>query len=205
MSRRWAAVALGALVLLTAAPALGAPVGVSSATLTTGTLAAPSLYAVAVATNDDRGGGRGRIDAGDSLDLVLDGALDASSVCSSWSPTGSPQTLTGVTLTMLDGASDVLVLSTPAGGCVGGLRLGAVDTGSTATVTGGDVTFVDCSVTLVRTATTSTVTVVFGAASGGKLGKPGTVTLTWTPHPGLRDVGGSPVARGTASVTGVAW
>ena len=205
MTRLRAAAALGlaAAVLATAAPALSAPLGLTSATLLTGSLTAPTLYATSVVTNDDRGGGRGRIDAGDSTDLGLTGSLDASTVCSVWTPAAATASLADVTVTLTDGPTDVLTFASAS--CPGGLHLGSVDTGSDLTA-GGDVTFPGSTMTLTRSTTAATLTVAFGAPAGGKLGKPGTVSLTWTPHPALRDTAGSPVALGTAaSAAGVAW
>ncbi|MDP3711774.1 MAG: hypothetical protein Q8R60_04740 [Mycobacteriales bacterium] len=179
--------------------------------LTVASLPSPTLYASSVASTDDRGGGRGKVDTGDSTTLVLGGRLRPSSLCSTWVETATPQTVTGLTLRLLDGAgtggNDVLVVDTaPTGGCAGGLRLGTVDTGSAGFVTGGSVSFTASTATLTWTATSATLDVVFGTRSG-PLANPGVATvLTWTPDPGLLDGSGLAIADGTASsVSAVQW
>lgn len=172
--------------------------------LAVASLPSPTLYASSVSSTDDKGGGKGKVDAGDSTTLVLGGRLQASSLCSSWSETAAPQTVTGLTLRLLDdagaGGNDLLVVdAAPSGGCVGGLRLGTVDTGSAGFVTAGAVAFTGSTATLRWGSASSTLLVVFGARSGA-VAAPGVATvLTWTPDPLLRDGSGLAIAEGTAS------
>lgn len=205
-----AAALVGALLGL---PGIGwsAALVLRSGTIAVASLPSPTLYASSVASTDDRGGGRGKVDTGDSTTLVLGGRLRPSSLCSAWGETAAPQTVTGLTLRLLDGAgtggTDLLVVdAAPTGGCASGLRLGSVDTGSPGFVTGGTVAFTASSATLRWTATSSTLDLVFGTRSG-PVANPGVATvLTWTPDPGLLDGSGLAIAAGTASsVSAVQW
>jgi hypothetical protein len=211
VSARRALVLTALTALLTTVPALGwgAPLQLASERLTGAQLASPSLYPSAVSSTDDKGGGKGKVDAGDSTTLVLGGRLDPSSVCSSWTATTAAQTATGLTVTLTDGgsANDVLVVTTAAtAGCTAGLRLGTVDTGHPGFVTGGSVSFGGSTATLTWSTTSSTVVVVFGTRTG-PLANPGAASvLTWTPHPATRDSSGLAIARGTAlSASTVQW
>jgi hypothetical protein len=205
-----AAALVGALLGL---PGIGwsAALVLRSGTIAVASLPSPTLYASSVSSTDDRGGGRGKVDTGDGTTLVLGGRLRPSSLCSAWGETTTPQTVTGLTLRLLDGAgaggNDVLVVdAAPTGGCAGGLRLGTVDTGSAGFVTGGSVSFTGSPATLRWTATSATLDLVFGTRTG-PLANPGIATvLTWTPDPGLLDGSGLGIAAGTAaSVSAVQW
>lgn len=201
---------VGALLGL---PGIGWSAGLvlRSGTIAVATLPSPTLYASSVSSTDDRGGGRGKVDAGDSTTLVLSGRLRPSSLCSTFTETAAPQTVTGLTLRLLDGAgtggTDLLVVdAAPTGGCAGGLRLGSVDTGSAGFVTAGSVAFTASTASLTWTATSATVALVFGTRSGA-VANPGVATvLTWTPDPALLDGNGLAIADGTASsVSAVQW
>lgn len=208
---RLVAVAATAAVLVSGDLAWSASLGLSSSTMTTVQLPSPSLYALAVATTDDKGGGKGKLDIGDSTTLTYRGTLRPSSLCSSWTATTAPQTATGLTVALQDGTgasgADVVVLdASPTAGCTSGLRLGTVDTGSPSYATAGPVAFTNTSATLTWTATGSTVVVVFGTRVGVVDKAPGTSVVTWTVNPAALDGNGLPVATGTTSSTAaVQW
>lgn len=210
--RRLAAVGLGLAALLLPSAGWSAPLGLTSSSLTVAALPSPSLYAAAVRSTDDRGGGKGKIDPGDSTILTYAGSLRASSVCSGWASSPGPQPVGGLTVRLLDGAgatgNDVLVVdAAPVPGCSGGLRLGTVDTGSPSHVTAGSVAFTGSTATLTWSATSATVELVFGTRSG-PVANPGVATvLTWTPDTAVTvDTNGLAIARGTAATApAVQW
>ncbi len=210
--RRPAAIGLGVAALLLPSAVWSAPIGLTSSSLTVAAVPAPSLYAAAVRTIDDRGGGRGKIDQGDSTLLTYAGSLRASSICSGWTNTPGPQSVGGLTVRLLDGAgatgNDVVTVDlAPVPGCGSGLRLGRVDTGTALHVTAGGVDFTGSTATLTWSTTSATVALVFGTRTA-PVANPGVATsLTWTPEAAVTvDTNGFSIARGTAAgPTAVQW
>lgn len=209
--RRAAAVAAAATVLLTGDLAWSAPLGLTSVTMTTAQLPSPSLYGLSVATMDDKGGGKGKLDIGDSTTLTYRGSLQPSSLCSSWTATTTTQTVTGLTVWLLDGTgaggNDVVSLDAPpTAACGAGLRVGTVDTGDTGYALAGSVAFTGSTATLSWTPTGATVVVVFGTRTGAVAKAAGTSVATWSVNPAAQDAAGLPVAVGTTSNTAaVQW
>lgn len=210
--RRLAVIGLGAAAFLLPSAGWSAPIGLTSSSLTAAAVSGPSLYAAAVRAIDDKGGGRGKIDQGDSTILTYAGSLRASSICSGWTNTPGPQAVGGLTVRLLDNAgvtgNDVVVVDlAPVPGCGSGLRLGRVDTGTALHVTTGSVDFTGSTATLTWSATSATVALVFGIRTAAVSNPLVATSLTWTPDLAVTvDVNGFPIARGTATTTpAVQW
>jgi hypothetical protein len=160
------------------------------------------------------GGTAGQADRGDRLVVTFPRALDASTICSTWSasPTNT-QTISSnwaIVVTITDGGAgnDVLTVASP-GACGGGVDLGTVDLGSTDFTSGGDHTFAGNGnggrTTLAYDPNALQLTVTFGTRGGtGTATTVGPVTATYTPSGTLLYGDGSSVAPAIGTTTGAA-
>jgi hypothetical protein len=150
----------------------------------------------------------------DRVVLTFPRALDASTLCGTWSaaPTSTQTVSTNnaLVVTVVDGgtANDSLTL-TASGVCANTIGLGTIDLGSTGFTSGGNLTFNGNGnggrTTLAYDPSTFQVTVVLGSRGGaGTAATVGSVTATYTPSGALLYGDGTSVAPATATTTGAA-
>lgn len=136
---------------------------------------------------------RGQVSKGDTLTAAFNAQASQATICSGWSNATSSQSLSLVTLTLLDGTStnDVLTVSAVPTTCATGFHLGTFDLGSAGFVSGGNATFTGSRITLTQTATSTSVTLTLGNRSGATTATVSTpVALTWTPDIAVTDTAG---------------
>jgi hypothetical protein len=142
------------------------------------------------------GGTAGTADKGDTVSITFSETISVGSLCSTWSGNGSNQTLSAnndVTVTITNGGVGNDVLTVTSASCT--FHLGSVDLGSTGWVTatrtfsgaGGNKS------TISWTASTRTLLITLGSASGSVGSGIGNVTPVYTPSASIADVAGNPM------------
>lgn len=172
----------------------------------------PSPTPTSVQTVNGGGGQTGRANQGDIVRVVYSQALDASSLCSTWSGNLLNQILNldnVVAVTINDnaaGGNDQLVVAVT-GACASNFRFGSIDLGNANFVVGSPVTFSGLGTgksTIAWDPSTRELTITLGARSLGP--NPGRVnantTATYMPDAGIRNPGGVSIT-GTAARTAV--
>lgn len=195
---RWPA---GAAVLAVLVPAVAhaAPLGITSARLGAAQVAPPAFHATALAVTSS-GGNRHDVHSpsqDDEIVLQLSQPVAPASVCAGWS-TAAPQTLSGVTVDLVDGGAgpDSLQVSAGPASCpaprLAGFVLGS---GAYASDT---VRFRGSSIVLAHGAdATSTLTLRLGRPSRRVTPIEVPTVVEAVPDPALRDTSGRPVSAGT--------
>ena len=183
-----------ALVLGGTGMAWSAAQPVTSASLGAFRLGPPAFYPAQVSTAaaafKPQHGQPGK---GDMLTAAFNAQASQPTICSGWSNANSSQSLSSVTLTIVDGIStnDVLTVSAVPTTCATGFHLGTFDLGSAGFVSGGNALFTGSSITLTQTATSTSVTLTLGTRSGGTTATVSTaVAVTWTPDTAVTDTAG---------------
>lgn len=194
-------VGLVVLAVLIPGSAVAAQLAVTSDRLGAATTVPPPFHLTAVTvtagTKDTS-----RPSQGDVLVVRLSQRLSAGSVCPG-APDGSPQTLTGVTLELVDGgaAPDSLRIGSGPTECPAPKAL-SFTLGSTAYSTGGIISLTDSSITLqYETGSASTLTVTLGKPSRRPAAVSAATVVTAVPDPALRDTSGRAISLGTAATT----
>ena len=159
-------------------------------TFATPTQTAPTAVAL---TNNS-----GQVGSGDTATVTFSGPLNASTICSTWTGTGT-ETLTNATITFANGTTDTFTASAPTATCAGNGNFGTVNSGSN--YVGGNVTFTGSTITWNPTADTLTFTMGTAGGTGTRdnnvtAGKPG-----YTASPNVSDSSGIPVST-TAFTSG---
>jgi hypothetical protein len=153
-----------------------------------------SISSMSLKNNGFGGTAKGKIESGDWFAIKFGEPIAVNSMCSLWSGNSSDHSLSGngeVTVTIVDGtgtADDTVNVS--ASKCT--LHLGTIDLGSSAYVSGGNVTFTgngSNASTVEYTAGSETVEVQLGGTKGGagKVAQVGSSVATLTPDPALAD------------------
>lgn len=153
----------------------------------------PKVTSVTLANG---GGAAGTADAGDSVTVTFSETMDATTFCSSWTNTGSTQTLTGATADLQNaGQNDTVgnVNVTVQTGCGGSLAFGTVNTGGNY-LNGQPATFSNS--TVAWNPTTRALTLTLGTVTSGAGGlqtgvTPGRATGYTEPATGLKDLAGN--------------
>ena len=152
------------------------------------------LTITSVQLKNGTGNTSGQIDQGDSFIVVFSAPMNESTLCAAWSGNGNQSTTGTVTVTDGTGAThDVLTVSA---GC---LSLGSIDLGSSAYVSGGNVTFSGGggnATTITWAAATNTLTVTLGKKGGaGAVASVATSSSVYTSAAGVTDSFGDPVTN----------
>jgi hypothetical protein len=163
---------------------------------------APAVTAITLLN----GGSNNNIDPGDRVVLKFSEALDPSTICSNWSPTGGSQTVNGSEQVTVNVSTDeILSVSITSAGCgtarIGSVALDANYVGTAALSFHG--TGISGSVvsSLAWNASTFELTITLGSSRAGTPNsetKPG--NHRYTPAAGLKDIVGHPLP--TTTLTG---
>jgi hypothetical protein len=157
-------------------------------------------------TFTDAGGGTaGTIEQGDVVTVAYSEQMSVKSFCSAWTGGDSDNAVLNgnddVVVTVGDGgdSNDTLTVTSPT--CT--FDFGSIDLGSTAYVTGGNVTFgadgnSAASSSIVWTAGTHTLTITLGRQSSGTVENVSSAVAVYTPSSSLTDSAGNAIT-GTAS------
>lgn len=180
---------------------------VTSARLGALRLSPPVFYPAQVSTADPAvKPQRGQPSKGDTVTAAFNAQASQPTLCSGWSNGTSSQSLSPVTLTIVDGTTtnDLLTVGPVPSTCANGFHLGTFDLGSPGFVSGGNAVFTGSSLTLTQTTSTS-VTLTLGTRSGGATATVSSpVPVTWTPDTAVTDTAGRAatpsLARSAASV-----
>ena len=166
----------------------------TSAVFTFATPTQTSPTAVALTSNS------GQVGTGDTATVTFSGPLNASTICSTWTGTGT-ETLNNATITFTNGTTDTFAATAPGTTCSGEGNFGTVNSGSNYVGNNGTVTFTASTITWSPTA--DTLTFVMGNAGGTgtrntrvTAGKPG-----YTASANVTDTSGLPVST-TAFTSG---
>lgn len=201
--RRRLPVLAGLVVLAVLVPgvAAAAQLSVTSARLGAATAVPPPFHLTAL-TVTAGAYNTSRPSQGDVLVARLSQRLSAGSACPG-APDISPQTLTGVTVELVDGGAGFDLLRIVAGPaeCPAPKAI-SFTLGSTAYNTGAVIRFTNSSITLrYETGTASTLTLTLGTPSRLPAAVGAATVVTATADPALRDTSGRAVSPGTAATT----
>ena len=156
---------------------------------TTPTQTAPTAVALA------NGGTTREIDPGDTATVTFSAQLNATTICSGWTNTGT-QTVPNATITFTSaGNNDTFAVTSTATTCTGNGNFGVVATG--ANYVGGTVTFTNSTITW--NPTTDTLTFKLGAVGTGSNNRNtvGAGTPGYTASGNVADTSGIPVSTTT--------
>ena len=197
------AAAAGAAVLI-AVPgaAWAASFSLTSKALTAKALATPVAYPTSVVTANV-GSIVGRPQATDTVTVVFSVQLSQATLCSTWTNATAPRTLSGPStiLQIADGGSgnDVLTVSSVSAAiCSAGFRFGSLNLGHTGYVTATR-TFTSSTITLSQTASSTTLRLTLGTASGATTTGASGSAAVYTPNPLVADLSGNVCGANTAT------
>ena len=144
----------------------------------------------------------GLAEAGDVVTVTFPKALNPTSLCSTWTATGT-QTIAANGVLTVSIAGDQLTASTSSAACGGAFALGSISLGATY----GPATFAGQGNGGRSTATydpaTRALTIVLGTKTGTTSAVTAATTATYTPDAALRYVDGSSVLPAVGTTTGV--
>lgn len=201
MRRGFLVAAAAGAVFLVAVPAAGwaASFSLTSTALTGKALATPVAYPASVVTANV-GTIVGRPQANDTVTVVFSVQLSQATLCSSWTNGTSSRTLSA-TLQIANGGSgnDLLTVSSVSAAiCSAGFRFGSLDLGSTGYVTTTR-TFTSSTIALTQTASSTTLRLTLGTASGATTTAASGSAAVYTPNPLVADPSGNLCGANTAS------
>ena len=196
MSRLTVVAVVTGLVVSVAAAGYAASFTLTTKKLGGSAVTTPVMFPDSVLIDDPGGKGHvvGRPDNGDTVTLVFSRQLDASTLCSGWSPTATSGTVK-VTWSVVNGtggANDTLQVTAAPATCSSGFHIGTIDLGSGGynTSTSADIDF-PSNTTLTVGGTTSTISVALAGKAGGTQGTVSSGSAaTWTPDSAVTDRNG---------------
>jgi hypothetical protein len=107
----------------------------------------------------------GKVNSGDTVTVTFSEQLDASTICSTWVNSGSSQSITDATISLLNNSSnDTITVSAPSSECSTNGNFGVVATEANYVSSGTAVTFTSSTVTW--SPTNDTLTFTFGNPGG---------------------------------------
>ncbi|MEI7744953.1 MAG: hypothetical protein WCK58_14540, partial [Chloroflexota bacterium] len=171
-----------------------ASTGLTSATasLTVTPVLAPGTFSVASGSTSST------LSTSDTMTIVFNAAVDATSLCPSWTSNTSTWTLSDVTVTGVDNTAtnDRLTISSTSCSTLGS-ALGYVDLGS-ATFLSGALSYTASGVSWNGSTNTMVITIGTGASNSQS---PGGVSITYRSTTAMKDLNGVASTGGTATFT----
>jgi hypothetical protein len=165
----------------------------ASFTLTTKKLGAasvttPVMFPDSVSIANKGGGHVGKPENGDIITLVYSHLVDAPTLCSGWTNTGSNANAK-LQWSIIDGgaSNDTLIADGSAAPCNTGLFIGTIDLGAPGFATGGNVTFAGTTATIAFGVSTTTITATLNGQKGTSGTLSGAGPATWYPDSAVTD------------------
>jgi hypothetical protein len=200
LTRRWGAVAaVTAAVVVGSGVAWAANLAVSSSSLGGAALTTPAFYPSSMAITNVNKGTVGRIEKGDTMQVVFNRVIQNSSICA-----GAAQgtlSAAGFTFTLTNGGTGADTLTISGGTSCTALHFGSFQLGSGG-YTASSISYTASTLAVAPGATTTTVTLTFGGTGSTNSATVSTATsVKYVPDPAMTDTGANAIGTNTTSTT----